>query len=153
MGLSPVAVAVLGSLGFRGFFSLGFSSTTGLPSGPTSFFFRTRLGFSGAVPFVPEFGLVVVELFVAFVPALGAAELWAGAAAATPSPESPGMVYGGWATRIVSETPLCCGGEFGGEEIDEELSCEAPSSACALWPNLVDISVQVSAQIHAKMAM
>lgn len=31
---------LLGSRGFRGFFSFGLSSAMGLPSGPTSFFLR-----------------------------------------------------------------------------------------------------------------
>jgi hypothetical protein len=122
--LSPLAAAgfSLGSRGFLGFFSLGFSSTAVFPSAPTSFFFLCLLGFSSAVSFVLEFGCVVVLLFVA---ALGAADICAGVAAAFPTPpptENPGCEYCGWATRIVSEEPLFCGGEFGGEEIDEELS-------------------------------
>ena len=44
-----VVVLSLGSLGLRGFFSLGGleSSTSGLPSAPSSFFLRGRLTFAG----------------------------------------------------------------------------------------------------------
>ena len=74
------------------------------------------------MPFVLELGCVAVLLFGA---ALGAPDATAGVAAVFPTPpptENLGFEDCGWTTRIVSETPLFCGGEFGGEEIDEELS-------------------------------
>ena len=45
----------LGSRGLRGFFSLGLvTSSSGLPSRPTSLFLRCRLGFSGLAPFAED---------------------------------------------------------------------------------------------------
>ena len=144
----PFASLGFGSLGLRGFFSLGGPSSTAFPSGPTSFFFRTLFFFSGAALFAFAAALEDVLPFWACAAVLVANAACAGVAegaVATPPPKSWGFESRGRETLIVSEKPLFWG-EIGGEEIDEELPSEAASSTCILSPKPRGIAIAVTAR-------
>lgn len=128
-----VAVLSLGSLGLRGFFSLGLPSSTGLPSAVTSFFLRCLLGFAGGVEVFGAGEFVWGPLLDGFVRLVEGSAEFAGDAA-TPPARTSGLFGCGRATRMVSDAnPTFCG-DVGGDEMDEELCSDAASSICILSP-------------------
>ena len=128
-----VAVVLsLGSLGLRGFFSLGFPSSVALPSVAISFFLRWRLTFTGGDGLFAADALADEAAACAFVRLDERAEF--AAEAATPPPRTSGFEGCGRATRMVSEAkPTFCG-DVGGDEMDEELWSDAASSIGILSP-------------------
>ena len=128
-----VAVVLsLGSLGLRGFFSLGLPSSVGLPSAAISFFLRWRLTLTGGVALFAADALAGEAAGCAFVRLDESAEF--AAEAATPPPRTSGFEGCGRATRMVSEAkPTFCG-DVGGDEMDEELWSDAASSIGILSP-------------------
>ena len=117
-------VLSLGSLGLRGFFSLGgFPSSMGFPSGPTSFFLRGRLTFAGGVEVEVEALCAAAFAWcseVAFVRLRGGAVVAGEGLATPPARRISGFEACGWATRMVSEAKVAFCGDVGGEEMDEE---------------------------------
>ena len=128
-----VAVVLsLGSLGLRGFFSLGLPSSVGLPSVVISFFLRWRLTLTGGVALFAADALAGEAAGCAFVRLDESAEF--AAEAATPPPRTSGFEGCGCATRMVSEAkPTFCG-DVGGDERDEELGSDAATTIGILSP-------------------
>lgn len=99
----PFNVTLLGSRGFLGLVTFGLPSSIGLPSGPSSFFFRCRFGLSTGADVM---GLAVVTA------CRGCAGV---AACAVTTPRFPTICK-------VSDSVLC--GETGGDEMEDELSSD-----------------------------